>query len=72
MSASEPSDEVTKCQLLSKPDRYRDVRDKCRGCLIIVCAATVIKGAWLLFRLYCGTQEALTVCKREKPSMKYL
>jgi len=33
MSASEPSDEVTKCQLLSKPDRYRDVRDKCRGCL---------------------------------------
>ena len=45
MSESEPSDEVTKCQLLSKPDRYRDVRDECRGRLIIVCAATVIKEA---------------------------
>jgi hypothetical protein len=45
MSESEPSDEVTKCQLLSKPDKYRGIRDKCRGRLIIVCAATVIKEA---------------------------
>lgn len=45
MSESEPSDEPTKSPLLSKPDLYREVRDKKEGYLITDPLTTVGKGA---------------------------